>query len=444
MRLKGKQKVDLPSHEFSDSANSTTTGRPLSRTLRYAAPEAFHHEPRNRLTDIWGLGCVLFEIYSRLRGYKLSAMKKFWKLQGNGIDSFTGNREATKAWFNQLTQNRVESQHGWSRKYTWLFSFIYHVLLNENRLFRPSSQQILDRLQDLDAVYPIDAMVARCCIVHPGLTTSLLASYRCIPQWPMLDLILMDKNLAHVFLDVNLRVLATGGSLSNLKDEYRTLPNMSNQSQIGQFIMSRDEENRIKDAVHALLESLGIRNNPILDMEADMSDITDSVLTNSLKDTGFWVDVLSVVIKSGGVPHLLTVQLSLYTVCFERRSSYRKTFLVMTFDPTQSQVVENAYLKSRNVWTDGFAVKLNEETENISGQGEEEMYRSIKRDVSARENIFTHLVSCIKQFGLLTLRLTSTAREAKNRNEGIFASTLTQINRVFIDTAIEFRKVPVF
>jgi serine/threonine protein kinase len=61
--------------DFSVSSVSTIASPPTPSTRRYSAPEVFESEPRNRSTDIWGLGCVLIEILSRLRGYKLDALK---------------------------------------------------------------------------------------------------------------------------------------------------------------------------------------------------------------------------------------------------------------------------------------------------------------------------------------------------------------------------------
>jgi hypothetical protein len=352
-------------------------------------------------------------------------MKQFWRTQGTYMDSFANNSQANKKWFESLSQDRVESQHGSRRKYVWLLSFTFHVLLNEKRLLRPSAQQILDRLQDLDAVYPIDPMVAHCCTVDAGSTTSLLASYKWTPQWPMLDLMIADDSLAHVFLDVDLRIIATNGNLPTLEEGNTTEGTKPDKAHVGHLITSPADLMRIRGVIRQMLESLAIQDRARSDIEPDLTEITDSVFTNCLKHTGFWVDILNVALQSGGLPSIRIVQLSLHTVCFERRSSFQKPFLVMTFDPRQGEVVNDSYREGRDNWTDGFGVVTpifngNESAEESNfKQKQLERYQSIEEKISARQKTFFALVSSVKPYCSSILRLILVAQREEKPHKGI-------------------------
>jgi hypothetical protein len=351
-------------------------------------------------------------------------MKQFWCTQGTYMDSFANNSQANRTWFESLSHDRVESQYGSTRKYMWLLSFTYHVLLNEKRLLRPSAQQILDRLQDLDAVYPVDPMVAHCCTVDAGSTTSLLASYKWIPQWPMLDLMSADRSLAHVFLDVDLRILATSGNLPALEDANMTEEIQADRAQLGHLITSPADLVRIQEGIRQMLESLAIQDRSISDTEPDLTEIGDSVFTNCLKNTGFWVDILNVALQSGGLPSIRIVQLSLHTVCIERRPSFQKPFLVMTFDPRQGEIVNDSYRQGRDCWTDGFGVVTpifnGKESANESRFKQEQLerYQSIEKKVSARHKSFFALVSSVKYSCPSILRLTFVAQRAEKPQKG--------------------------
>ena len=133
--------------------------------------------PRNRLTDIYSLGCILSDIVARLYGYKSEAMKIFWSSHGTKIDSYAENRDATAMWFENLTivdqppYTRSQALREYPWLYSWLASFIHHVLLEPERLKRPAAAQILARLRDIERVeLPLDGplYIGSCCVDAGG------------------------------------------------------------------------------------------------------------------------------------------------------------------------------------------------------------------------------------------------------------------------------------
>ena len=139
---------------------STTTGRPAGLTARYAAPEVIEFEPRSRATDIYSLGCIIYEMLSRLRGHRLSEMKSYWKQTGNGHLSFSINSEAKDAWIHKLFH---EDYNHTKDQVLLLFN---EKLLNQNRHLRPSAEQILHKLEELDRLLPSDSQLLRSCCKH--------------------------------------------------------------------------------------------------------------------------------------------------------------------------------------------------------------------------------------------------------------------------------------
>ncbi|KAH7384356.1 kinase-like domain-containing protein [Phaeosphaeria sp. MPI-PUGE-AT-0046c] len=129
--------------DFSDDSISTTTGRPSAWTIRYSAPEVLDFEPRNRATDIWSLGCILLEMVSAFNGTKLCDLKDRWKHTGNGQSSFARNSEAIGNWF------KVEIENPSLQDTVRHFCFLIRSMLHENRMYRPSAQQIVDRIFDI-------------------------------------------------------------------------------------------------------------------------------------------------------------------------------------------------------------------------------------------------------------------------------------------------------
>jgi serine/threonine protein kinase len=137
--------------DFSNDSMSTTTGRPSAWTIRYSAPEVLECEPRNRATDIYSLGCVLLEMISGFYGISLSDVKAHWKNTGNGQSSFARNPEATEVWFQDHLKPADHRQLSWRVRH---LSYLVRLILREHRLYRPTAQQIVDRLLDLSLLLP--------------------------------------------------------------------------------------------------------------------------------------------------------------------------------------------------------------------------------------------------------------------------------------------------
>jgi hypothetical protein len=85
-------------------------------------------------------------------------MTTFWKTRGNGHPSFAMNTDATTSWLEQLFHNTKGDS-----KASILYELI-RTTLQPDRLQRPSAQQIVDKIQDLELLFPSSpAFVENCC-----------------------------------------------------------------------------------------------------------------------------------------------------------------------------------------------------------------------------------------------------------------------------------------
>ncbi|KAF2126543.1 kinase-like protein [Dothidotthia symphoricarpi CBS 119687] len=184
--------------DFSEDDVSTTTGHPSAWTIRYAAPEVLEHEPRNRVTDIFSLGCILTEMLSALCGYNLSEVKDHWKRTGNGQSSFARNMEATNTWYDGLDMHALHFD---------IIVPMVRSMLASDRLLRPSIGQIVDRFSDVnDLDYDASALIAGCCkrkSIYDIFTTDIgfLSSCHFYP-W-------CYDNWTYILLDLDLRFIAS-------------------------------------------------------------------------------------------------------------------------------------------------------------------------------------------------------------------------------------------
>jgi len=217
--------------DSSDTGITTTSGPPKHSTRRYSAPEVFDHEPRNRLTDIWSLGCVLVDIVSRLLGYFLEDTKQFWLSNGSKIDSYAENSDATGAWLTKLAQDATEQR---LKRFDWLLSFIRHLLLEKRRLKRPTARQILDRLTGFhwssSGLEPVEPVIGACCNTPSRGRICLPSSRLYRPYlWPVLDDLGVDRRYEVIFLNWDLSVLASNehldlqGDISTILDREEEL-----------------------------------------------------------------------------------------------------------------------------------------------------------------------------------------------------------------------------
>ncbi|KAL1612195.1 hypothetical protein SLS60_000419 [Paraconiothyrium brasiliense] len=387
--------------DFSDSSASTTTGPPEHVTRRYSAPEAFDHEPRNRLTDIWSLGCVLFEILTRLYGYKLSEMKEFWRSNNTRYDSFAENPDATTSWLRRVTLHETKVQHGYSRRRLWMISFIYHVLLQPNRLLRPTALQVMERLQDLDAAFPVNvsqSWVGTCCATRLGSSASLITFRQNVPQWPMLDLMMTDDHLAYLFLDVNLELLAVSRNLSFLDDV-----DGSGIHKLKHLFTAGPSLEHIQHEARLVARTVNPRDQRPTDPDTILEHAMSSIFTCLIQDTTFWVYFFDVKLENDTIPRIRTVQISLHTWVMERQPGYGAPFIVMTFDPNEGEVTRTfdpaqgkiadfSYREGRDLWMDGLSIA------STLFQGEKRArYATFVTHVSKRRNDYNRLVSWTRE-----------------------------------------------
>ena len=275
---------------------------------------------------------------------------------GNHYDSFAKNSDATAAWFARLTDNQATMQHGFNYSELFVISFVYRVLLEPDRLLRPTARQILDKLVDVDLVYPYSTSlwVGDCCSWQidptsegfiPDANINLRGD---IPQWPLLDLKTLDSHLAYLFLDTNLGVLAKSQNLSHL--EKLVSPDIAG-------LVSHDDVSRLKIATKYMLQTLNLAD-PVTVTPPLFKHVMRSVAISRIQDTAFWVGFLNIYWKDETIPRLCTVQLSLSSICLERQSEQNRPFLVMTFDPNEGEVGKGSLQQSRGLWTDGIRLLL--------------------------------------------------------------------------------------
>lgn len=300
---------------------------------------------------------MLFEILSRLFGYKQKNLQTFWCTTATRLDSYANNPEANAAWFAKMTDNQAKAQHGSLRRDMWLLSFVYNVLMRHDRLLRPTAKQVLDRLQNLDTIYPVNPSsqwIGKCCATELRPMSSILDFHWHVPQWPMSDFSLNDSHLAHVHLDLNLRILATSNNLSFLgaydKDK---------EFKIQHLFPSRADLETLQGAVRSMLNIAKAKGIEVIGSVFHPSQIMNSVFPCPLEENVFWVDILNVVLDVDELPRVRTVQLSLQKCCLERQTEYHAAYLVMTFDPKEANEYDEkelSYREGRELWTDGTSV----------------------------------------------------------------------------------------
>jgi serine/threonine protein kinase len=201
--------------DSSDTGVTTTAGPPTHSTRRYSAPEVFNHSRRSRLTDIWSLGCVLADIVSRLLGHTLEEMRTFWSLHGSRIDSYADNPVATSAWLTYIQS----SPGGWTshwRTKIWLVSFIKLVLLEKERLKRPTAQEILTRLRSLLTTIPdmnrygdLEPYWLGACCAPPMDHARVESIWRQSLFQPAVDILNIDSHLETIIISLDLSIVTS-------------------------------------------------------------------------------------------------------------------------------------------------------------------------------------------------------------------------------------------
>lgn len=323
----------------------------------------------------------------------MKSLQDFWHMNGIRYNSFAENQEATASWIKMLTHTPTRAQHGTDRKELWLISFVYQSLLGQDRLLRPTAKQVLDKLQDLDLIYPVQnslGWVAECCSTRPSLSTSSSPFRGSIPQWPILDPLFLDDHLAYLFLDANLEVFAHSKN-PTIADGIRDSVSRNLES----IVAPEHDRNEIGRAARLMLSSRSLQSRHDLKPLAFHDRISTSMLTGALEEVSFMVVFLNLFIAGkDGIPEMRTVQLSLHTICMERQEDFGRPFFVMVFDPEQwdirydvnapaKTVSLHVHIDTKDLWTDGLPLSASLPNE----------YTACKSTVSTRQLAVSNMTS---------------------------------------------------
>ncbi|KAF2847513.1 kinase-like protein [Plenodomus tracheiphilus IPT5] len=337
--------------DFSDSCISTTFGQPANLVRKYSAPEVFEQSPRSRLTDIWSLGCVLLEMLSRICGHKPSAMKSYWLSHGTCRNSYADNSDATGSWVTQLIQSLLMSDLASDLNIAFLMAFVFQVLMQRDRLLRPTAVQVLDRLKDVDVMYerlekesatiPL-SWVHECCYQQSEYVAVLRPDYAYYS----------DENLSPV-MHGRLKLLIsdplygiTGRSLVFLDLGYNILhhsPNLdpwfegrtTTQISLMQLIRFGDNWSYFQEEFIALIESLTPSECYATSARfLTVDSMYRSMLTSRQGDTPMKDFLIKVKVRDDVNNATDDVRTTLIRVktCFEREKYFGTPFVVLMFD----------------------------------------------------------------------------------------------------------------
>lgn len=348
----------LHSLDTSDTGITTTVGAPGHYTMRYAAPEVFAHEPRSRLSDIWSLGCVLSDIVSRLHGYKLQTMYEFWKSNGTRRNSYAENFDATAAWFEQMTAAREGTGHHQRLDHSWLASFINHVLLETERLQRPTSAQIFARLEDVSHFCKPQngpLYVGDCCM-QPSVQSGTLPDQSETGNTSLrereltaalFDVRKSEPQRAFVVLDINCSILAVNGDVD-----------MSNPISSSwfpeEFRCDASLAAEVKDLFSMLrtdIVSEATRNAQTSLTRPAFAEFAKSTYISCSRDVVTRKHSIHFVASWSKIKY--TVWLELVRLQLERRPQYGAPFIMMTMQPDEVANMGNqvSYSQWTHPWT---------------------------------------------------------------------------------------------
>lgn len=355
------------SHDFSDLTSSTTTGKPVRLTMRYAAPEALTG-PRNRSTDIWELGCVLIEMISWLRGHKLPEILEFFHKR----HAIFEDQDTTASWCDEL-RSGVHSQHELGRKDIALLSFVQDCMLQYESQLRPSIGQVCKKLEDMDFVYSPRSLgessfwSGSCCndgllfmrkYLDPVPTDNIrqISPLRqgedetTVPEWPVPDLKHRDSRLAFVVLDLDFDVVI-------IRKTAIASPTLTYLENLDQLFVACDLA-AVRRHLNATKKDLSLdsaKSSNLFLEDTTPTEILQSFDAGALKDTAFLVGHFNVYIRNmKNFPKLCTVQFSFckFNLRVERLKDV--PYVMMIFDREEGETRGwNSREQIRGSWTDG-------------------------------------------------------------------------------------------
>lgn len=305
---------------------------------------------------------MFVEIISRLRNQNLSRLIEFWLSKGNNRNSFADNPRANELWFNYLGRKHAEylqstgqnqhhppraSQYGSDRKEFSFLRFVYASMLHPDRLWRPSTEQLVQKIEDFGSLYPgssIDDWVGQCCsgklslsLLTPQLTDPIFRNDSAIAQWPTA---ILDTNLQQYYFFLQQRTLF---------------------KEVEQVFVSSFDVIKIVDVALSMAQRLSL-SQPGADLlhltEPNADELNSCICTAALKNTLFYVDHFNLQLHGEKLPRLRTVEISLRGVCFQRSDFYRSPLVGVIFDPDEG----NLNVASIEPWVNGLR------TESVSRQ----------------------------------------------------------------------------
>ncbi|KAF2624584.1 kinase-like protein [Macroventuria anomochaeta] len=328
--------------DASDTGITTTMGPPKHFTRRYSAPEVFEHAPRSRLSDIWSMGCILFDIVSRLHGYKLQELNRFWLLNGTMRDSYAENTAATEAWFTMLSDSSTPHKHASPSGLQWLLSFIKSLLLEPDRLMRPTAAQVVKRLDEASqdqSFYGHEGplWMGSCCKLLATGSNGAVHS----PLWreplgrPSFDMFGTDIGFAQLFYDTDLRLIPCGDNVFN--------PGDSINVSFGDNNDFRDFNLRVKK----LLDRVDIPSQERLSEVSQLSraELMKSLYLHSACDIYYDNICLRLRLEGDLESYSYTARIVVVVLQLERRPMRGVPFITLVFDPEIPETLRPIYLR---------------------------------------------------------------------------------------------------
>jgi hypothetical protein len=281
-------------------------------------------------------------------------MQKFWLQSGTGSDSYADNEAATAAWLDQLSDVSSWSSQELSEDYRWLVSFIKNVLLEPDRLLRPTAAQIFNRLHDMCQIRaPLEAqlLVGNCCTqtIRSFEPETLMEK----PHWQLLDLYGVHSDLALVVLDTNLNLLA-----SSVRQDSRA-----------DFKAFLSDQNSFAVLENVVKHLFNLARDMIREFSAPISAVTLNQYIKSLyiagrSDTEVQMTQIRLLVSGGSIladepPQTYLAQVMLTTIQLQRHTAYGAPFIAIIFDPKSGVPCDGAVNHER----DSAIVPWNESTD---------------------------------------------------------------------------------
>ena len=315
-------------------------------------------EPRNRASDIFSLGCILYEMIAGIEGHSLSEVKDHWRRVGNGQSSFARNPEAALSWM--WLDPRLALTRYNHLKLMYLVDYI-HLMLDPDRHHRPSAQQVVDRLSDLGWLTG-KGLEIECCAGQP-LTERLV-----LDPWRLASYIYPSHNgdFTYILLDLRFDLVSSKHACYSQMEEpvstlFDSFADIVAECETLYEHASRTGATKDFWKAHAQWE----QSNGHLAKAKD--EVETSVKLLSLKHAVFTLLPFDVSVPLTGADHRSRtsslhkrgILISLLPVCLPRASSYGAFFYMLSFSISQ---MWHLTLRPTAPWFSGRFIDLTKST----------------------------------------------------------------------------------